>query len=427
MALWSPAILILVILSVSCRGDEQELSAYISSPLPGMLVTGEGDPVDSQEIWEQVRRGEILELFRDHVYGRVPDAQPVVRFAEAVPATVSLGGRAIRKEVDIKVSGNGDTLSMGLLIFMPSGHPGPVPMFLGLNFYGNHTILPDEEIRITGSWVRNNEELGITGNRATPASRGGKSGRWPVEMILSRGYGLATMCYCDIDPDFDDGFRNGIHAIMGPEPLSRDSGSWGSIAAWAWGLSRAMDYLETDPGVDHQRVAVIGHSRLGKTALWAGAQDDRFALVISNNSGCGGAALSRRDSGERVSDINTSFPHWFATRFHFYNNNEGALPVDQHMLLALIAPRPLYVASAENDTWADPHGEYLSLYEAGKAYALYGTQVMKDIRLPATDHPVWRGKLGYHVRSGDHDLTGYDWEQYLDFADRHLNARKSPS
>ncbi len=389
--------------------DEAKVPAY---QLPEILRRADGGMVDTAAQWDE-RRTEILKLFEDQVYGSAPDAPLGMRFSVLEQDAGALGGRARRKQVRVDFAGTEGGPGMEILLYTPSAAEGPVPVFVGLNFGGNHTVHADPAIRFSTRWMRSGE--GVVENRATEETRGRSAGRWPVERILERGYGLATVYCGDLDPDFDDGFRNGVHQLAPP----RTPSDWGTIAAWAWGLSRALDYLSTDALVEASRIAVMGHSRLGKTALWAGARDTRFAMVISNDSGCGGAALSRRRFGETVERINTRFPHWFAGNFKAYNDSEDKLPVDQHMLLALVAPRPLYVASAEDDAWADPKGEFLSALHAGAAYELLGQKGLGVSEMPAVNEPVMQ-RVGYHIRSGTHDVTAYDWDRYLDFADKHF-------
>lgn len=295
----------------------------------------------------------------------------------------------------------------------------PSPIFLGYNFYGNQTITDDTAVIVSKAWAMDNDEFGITDHKLTETSRGVRRNRWAIEKIIDGGFGLATLYYGEVDPDKND-FSDGLHSLFyakGQEKPNKNE--WGSIAAWAFGMSRALDYLETDADVDATRVISFGHSRLGKAALWAGASDFRFAGVISNDSGCGGAALSKRKFGETVGRINTSFPHWFCDNFTEYNENEEKLPVDQHELLALIAPRPLYVASAAEDEWADPIGEYLSAHYASAVYELYGKEGVSPNEMPDVNSPI-QNTLAYHVRTGKHDVTAYDWERYIEWAKKYI-------
>lgn len=396
--------------------DEKKVPDYV---LPGLLQDADGNTVKTKRQWENSRRTEIFRLFEQHVYGKAPGEEITTVFQTTSLQRGVLGGKADRKEVKVLFMRNKDTVDMNILIYLPNSADGPVPVFLGLNFYGNHTIHNDPDISIHSKWARNNAEFGIQNHIVTEKSRGVRSSRWQVEYILSRGYGLATIYYGDLFPDHAKGAVDGVQGLFKADHMP-DSTGWGAITTWAWGLSKAMDYFENDADIDQGRVIVMGHSRLGKTSLWAGARDKRFAAVISNNSGCGGAALFRRRFGETVGIINKSFPHWFCKNFHRFNNAEDNLPIDQHMLIALMAPRPVYVASAEEDLWADPRGEFLSAYHASDVYRLYGLQAITDATIPPVNKPISSTHVGYHIRNGGHNVTRFDWERFVDFADLHV-------
>ncbi len=400
--------------------DEAKVGAYT---LPDPLVAGDGTKITDAPGWAGKRRPELLELYRTHVYGRSPAAPPGVVF-EAGPADPrALGGKATRQEIRVSLDGTKDGPAMTLLLYVPNGASRPVPVFLGMNFDGNHTIWPDPGITIAEQWTWDQKASSERRIRPEESTRGQSTGRWPAETIVARGYALATIARADVEPDYATGWTHGVRAALSREGAKTEwkADDWGAIGAWAWGLSRVMDYLAKDTRVDARRVALIGHSRLGKAALWAGAQDERFAIVISNDSGEGGAALARRNFGETVKIINTAFPHWFCANFKKYNDAVETLPVDQHELLALIAPRPLYVASAQDDQWADPKGEFLAAKHAEPVYALFGKKGLGVAEWPAVNTPVG-DTIGYHVRTGKHDVTDYDWARYLDFADRQFGT-----
>ena len=418
--------------------NEARMPAYT---LPDPLVTDAGKPVTDAKMWWEQRRPEILALFESEMYGRTPgfsQARPELlrnpRIEVRAEKKDALNGKAVRREVRLHFTEKPDGPFIDVLLYLPVKAKQPVPAFLMLNFVGNHAITDEPDVLLCESWVAQEIDGTAVHHRSTDKSRGAEKSRWPLALILDRGYALATACYSDMDPDYDDGFRNGFHPYFYKTGQTRPApNEWGSIGAWAWGLSRILDYLETEPAVDAAKVAVAGHSRLGKTSLWAGAQDQRFAIVIANNSGFGGGSLSKRIYGETVGLLTYVRPQWFCGNFAYYNDNESALPFDQHELLALIAPRPVYLAVAENDRAADPKGEFLTALNADVVYRLLGTPGIGDIpeknnavrrgtmiydaQMPALNKPVG-ATIGFHIRTGGHNVTDYDWEQYLNFADR---------
>jgi len=323
---------------------------------------------------------------------------------------VALNGLARRRQMRVSLRNSSGQSEFVVLLYLPASRK-VAPLFLGLNFSGNHTVHWDPAIKRPTSWVPPHD---YPASWAKKQERGSWAERWQVELLLQRGYGVATVYAGDIASDDPGHVKEGVFRLLSRAQIDKaDESRAGAIATWAWGLSRVIDVVAAVGECDLSRVAAVGFSRMGKAALWAGAQDQRFSLVISTDSGAGGATLSRRRVGERGVHLNHNFPHWFCRAFHRFNEREAELPVDQHQLLALMAPRALYIASADEDIWADPRGEYLALAAAAPAWG-----IAFPAEPPPSNQPVWRDRLGYHLRHGNHDITEYDWRQYLDFADR---------
>ena len=400
--------------------DESKIAPYT---LPELLKTADGRAITTAEEWTSARRPEVLSLFEKHVFGQTPAPATWgrVEFKVTQVKKDALGGKATRKFIHISLPDHPAWQGMEVMLYTPNALGKPAPCFVGPSFGGNHAVSLEPDVPLSTRWMRPNKEKHIIDNRATEASRGNEASRWPLDMIIGQGCAVATYYYGDIEPDHADGWKEGLRAVLSKDGAATEwqDGQWGAIGAWAWGLSRIADYLETDTDVNATQLAVIGHSRLGKTSLWAGAQDQRFGVVISNNSGEGGAALMRRNFGETTAVITKAFPHWFTRTYTRYAANEAACPIDKHMLIALAAPRPAYIASAVEDEWADPKGEFLSGLHAEPVFALFGKKGYGVTEHPALNTPVGDA-IGYHIRRGKHDVTDYDWEQYLQFAKRHL-------
>lgn len=404
--------------------DEAQVREYT---LPDPLAGPDGVAAATPDAWRTSARPHQLSLIEANVYGRGLPAVPVSVVGDVERTDVTLAGdvAATRIQARLRLGTADNSPTTDVLLYVPRG-ARDAACFLCLNFRGNQAQHPDPGIHLASSWVPDDPKAGIVDNRATEASRGSTAHRWPVEAMLGRGYAMATAYSGDTFPDRPDGRAASALVSLGRRvagDLPADEP--GAVATWAWQLSRILDWLVTLPEIDKTQVAVVGHSRLGKAALVAGALDERFAMVVSNESGCGGAALSRRNYGESVKRITTSFPHWFCPAFATYGGRETELPCDQHSLLALVAPRPLYVASAIDDKWADPRGEFLAAVAAEPVWKLFGRGGLGTSEWPAADTPIG-DTIRYHVRSGRHDLLPYDWERFADHADRHLRGRAAP-
>jgi hypothetical protein len=385
-------------MSLACVAAETGATKPLNLPLPDPLLAPNGTRITTAEKWRNEQRSRLLELFRSEVYGRAPVGRPDKLTFEVREETAStFGGKARGKLVRIVYVGPGGAGHIDATIYYPNA-AAPTGCFLLIVNRGRE-LIDDAESK--------------------------PSEFWPVETIIDRGYATVAFHYSDTaDDHVADNFQHGVFPVFGPVPRKPDS--WGAIAAWAWGASRIIDYLETDASVAGKPVAVIGHSRGAKAALWCGAQDTRVALTISNESGQSGAALTRRKVGETVEIISRVFPHWFAPNYRRFANHEADLPVDQHMLLALVAPRLLYVGSARQDTWSDPTSEFAACVEAGPVYQLFGLRGVGDPKMPADNAPRQDGAIGYHVRDGAHNLLRKDWNFYMDYADRHWTGAPKP-
>ena len=388
------------------------VTAAQAANLPDPLVMLDGARVTTKEQWVEKRRPELKELFQYYMYGYLPPAPDNVRGAVEREDAKAFDGKATLREVAVSF-GPPDTPKIHLLLVMPNGRKGPAPVFVGMNFHGNHALLKDPMIRLPTVWVPNTKD-----NRARDEDRGTEVDVWALEQSIDRGYAVATFYCGDVDPDRAD-VREGVQphlrkpdAVPGPHDCA-------TVAAWAWGLSRAVDYLRTDKDIDKNKIAVVGHSRLGKAAVVAGAFDERIALVIPLQAGCGGTSPSRGTVGESVKAINDHFPHWFDATFKDFNDRPDLLPFDQNCLAALVAPRPLLYANATEDTWANPPGQFEMLKSADAVYRLLGAGGLETKEMPEVGR-LSDGVLGYYIRPGKHSMTKGDWKVFLDYADRHF-------
>lgn len=384
--------------------DEAKVTPY---KLPDPLVLQDGPPVRNADDWVQLRRPELLRLYQTEIYGRVPSHIPKVSFHVAETDSNALGGKATHKRVVAHFGENADGPNLNISLYLPANAGGPVPMLLHLTFLG------DAASPVASTNVAN-------GAPARP--RSAEAG--PIEEILAHGYGYAILRYTEIQPDSATTSQSGVQALSyAPGQTKPAADEWGAISTWAWGASRVIDYFETDPAVDARRIAIIGHSRLGKTVLWMGAQDQRVALVFSSCGGEMDSALARRDFGETVDDMAANFPWQFAGNFQKYAGHWNDMPVDAHMLIALNAPHPVLITGGTQDQWADPRGEFLAEVAAGPVYLLFGEKDLGSGEFPPVDTPVASGFLAFHYHTGAHTITASDWKVFLDFADRHLKTK----
>jgi hypothetical protein len=393
--------------------DEALVGTY---QLPDPLKMANGKPVRGARIWTEKRRPEIVRLFEENQYGRSPGRPADMTFDVFDTGTPAMDGKAIRKQVTIYFSKNKNGPKEDLVVYVPAAAAKPVPLLLSIDFSPNASTFDDPGIKLGEIWNRDHKRV--------PAERGGGMFHMKIDNLLSSGYGVAAIYYGDIEPDFLGGLPFGVRALyLKPGQTEPAPDEWGAIAAWGWGMSRAMDYLETDKGVDAKRVGIYGVSRLGKTVMWAGARDTRFALVIASCSGEGGAALSRRNYGETIAHLTAPnrFPYQFCANYARYAAHVDQLPVDANLLVALMAPRPVLLQTGTTDYWSDPKGEFLAAVAAEPVFRLLGKQGLGTSQMPAAGQPIFH-TIGYYMHEGPHGTMPGDWQYFLEFMDMHLKG-----
>lgn len=363
--------------------DESKVPPYT---LPDPLVLANGTPVKDARTWTKERRPELIRLYESEIFGRTPRRTPRVTWRVAETDRSARDSTAVKKRIVGTIGDAAGAPEMSVTLFTPANARGRVPVILLMNFGGGGTPVADAPV---------------------------------AAEIIAHGWGYALAGYQDVQPDRINTFDRGVIGVT-QGGAARGPDDWGAIGAWAWGVSRIIDYLETDRDVNATRIAVHGHSRLGKTALWASALDERIAAVYASCPGEMGAALSRRDWGETVDDMAQNFPYWFAGNFQKWAGHWNEMPVDAHMLIALSAPRPVFVTGGTEDQWADPVGEFLAEVGAGPVYRLLGRKDLGTSTLPPLDTPIVTGDLGWHYHTGAHAATPADWRAFLQFLEKYF-------
>lgn len=402
-----------VVAGIPVNYDEARVGTYT---LPDPLTLANGKHVRDAQTWNHKRRPQIVRFFEEDQFGRCPERPAGMSFDVFDKGTPAFDGKAIRRQVTIHFSKDGNGPKVDVLMYLPADIQKPVPLLLNLSFIANSTMVDDAGVKQGEIWNREKKKVPAPANSRFP--------KLDVPRIVAQGIGVATAYYGDIEPDFNGGLVYGVRSLyLKPGQKEFAANEWGAIAAWAWGLSCILDYLETDRDVDVKRVALFGVSRLGKTVLWAGAHDPRFALVIASCSGEGGAALSRRNYGETIAHLTapSRYAYQFCANYQKYAGHVDQLPVDGHMLVALMAPRPVMLQTGDSDRWSDPKGEFLAAVAAGPVYSLLGKEGLGTDEMPAAGQPILHD-IGYYMHHGGHGALPSDWDQFLRFLNMHLTS-----